>query len=240
MTAVFGLVTNWPIALAPGMGLNAFFAFTICGAMRIPWQAALAIVFLSGCCFLLLTLTGIRQKIVAAIPHELKVAISAGIGLFIAFIGLKNGGIVVADPATLVTAGPFGEPRVLLVFERQPGTLRDVYASGGIGFLHELLEIAGGDNVFADVARESVQPSQETLLERSPEVILEVRAEGLIEAPESSRERDVWAALPSIAAVRSGRVYFLSGPHLVVPGPRVGQAAEDLARVLHPPSPGDR
>jgi len=115
MTAVFGLATNWPIALAPGMGLNAFFAFTICGALQMPWQAALAIVFLSGCGFLLLTLTGIREKIVHAIPIEMKIAISAGIGLFIAFIGLKNGGIVVDSPATLVTTGKLGEPRGLLV-----------------------------------------------------------------------------------------------------------------------------
>ena len=115
MTTVFALATNWPIALAPGMGLNAFFAFTICGAMKIPWQAALAIVFLSGCGFLILTFTGIREKIVQAIPHELKIAISAGIGFFILFIGLQKGGVIVAHPATLVTAAPLAVPRVLLV-----------------------------------------------------------------------------------------------------------------------------
>jgi adenine/guanine/hypoxanthine permease len=115
MTAVFALVTNWPIALAPGMGLNAFFAYTICGAMKIPWQAALAMVFLSGCGFLVLTLTRIRERIVKAIPFELKLAISAGIGMFILFIGLKNGGIIVTSATTLVTAGKLGEPRVLLV-----------------------------------------------------------------------------------------------------------------------------
>jgi AGZA family xanthine/uracil permease-like MFS transporter len=115
MTAIFALLTNWPIALAPGMGLNAFFAFTICGAMKIPWQVALAIVFCSGAGFLLLTLTGARQRIIEAIPRELKIAISCGIGLFIAFIGLQKGGIIVAHPATLITAGRLGEPRVLLV-----------------------------------------------------------------------------------------------------------------------------
>ncbi len=115
MTAIFALITNWPIALAPGMGLNAFFAFTICGAMKIPWQAALAIVFCSGAGFLLLTLTGARQRIIEAIPRELKIAISCGIGLFIAFIGLQKGGIIVAHPATLITAGRLGEPRALLV-----------------------------------------------------------------------------------------------------------------------------
>src|SRR6185503_368202 len=92
-----------------------FFAFTICGAMKVPWQAALAMVFLSGCGFLLLTFTGIRERIVAAIPHELKIAISAGIGLFILFIGLQKGGVIVASPATLVTVGKLGEPRTLLV-----------------------------------------------------------------------------------------------------------------------------
>lgn len=115
MTAVFALVTRWPIALAPGMGLNAFFAFTVCGAMKIPWPAALAMVFCSGVGFLLLSLTGVRQRIIASIPHALKIAISCGIGLFIAFIGLQKGGVVVANPATLVTAGNLGSPRVLLV-----------------------------------------------------------------------------------------------------------------------------
>ncbi len=115
MTAAFGLITNWPIALAPGMGLNAFFAFTICGAMGIPWPAALAMVFCSGVGFLLLSLTGLRQRIIQSIPHELKIAISCGIGLFITFIGLQKGGVVVANPATLVSAGALGSPRVLLV-----------------------------------------------------------------------------------------------------------------------------
>ncbi len=115
MTAVFALLTNWPIALAPGMGLNAFFAFTICGAMGVPWPAALALVFCSGLGFLLLTATGARQRIIEAIPHELKIAISCGVGLFIAFIGLQKGGLIVANPATLVTAGKLGEARVLLV-----------------------------------------------------------------------------------------------------------------------------
>jgi xanthine/uracil/vitamin C permease (AzgA family) len=115
MTAVFALATNWPIALAPGMGLNAFFAFTICVGLQIPWQAALAMVFFSGLCFLALSLTGLRQRIIEAIPHELKIAISCGIGLFIAFIGLQKGGIIAAHPVTLVTAGKLGSPRVLLV-----------------------------------------------------------------------------------------------------------------------------
>ncbi|HEY4284638.1 MAG TPA: NCS2 family permease [Chthoniobacterales bacterium] len=115
MTTAFALLTNWPIALAPGMGLNAFFAFTICGAMKIPWPAALAMVFCSGLGFLILTATGIRGRVIDAIPHQLKIAVSCGVGLFIAFIGLQKGGIIVANPATLVTAGKLSEPRVLLV-----------------------------------------------------------------------------------------------------------------------------
>lgn len=125
-------------------------------------------------------------------------------------------------------------PRVLLVFERQPRSLREVYASGGRGFLHEMLEIAGGQNVFADVARESVQPSLETILSRAPEIVLEVRAEGLIADSAVAGEREVWSAVGSVPAVRNGRVHFLSGDYFVVPGPRLAEATEALARVLHP------
>ena len=131
-------------------------------------------------------------------------------------------------------------PRTVLILDRQPGTLREIYASGGVGFLQDLLSAAGGDNVFGDSRTESVQPSTETLLVRAPQVIIEVRAEGLIRPAAVQGERNVWTALGSIPAVRNGRIYFLSGSHLVVPGPRVVQAAEDFARVLHPdlfPSP---
>ncbi len=114
MSAVFGLVTNYPIALAPGMGMNAFFAFTLCAGMQVPWPAALALTFLSGCLFLVLTVTGLRRRIIEAIPLEIKTAISCGIGLFIAYIGLKNAGIVTADPNTLVRAGALGAPATLL------------------------------------------------------------------------------------------------------------------------------
>lgn len=114
-TTAMGLLTNYPVALAPGMGLNAFFAFTMCGAYKVPWQGALGLVFWEGVVFLLLTLTGVRQRIVEAIPGSLKVAIGCGIGLFIAFIGLKNGGIIVANPATLVGLGDLSKPGPLLV-----------------------------------------------------------------------------------------------------------------------------
>jgi iron complex transport system substrate-binding protein len=124
-------------------------------------------------------------------------------------------------------------PRTLLVIGRQPGTLREVYASGGVGFLHEMLEIAGGVNVFGDVPRESVQPSLETILARAPDVILEVRAA----APANpDAERDVWSLIASVPAVRTGRVHLLAGDYLVVPGPRLASATEALGRVLHPDS----
>jgi len=126
------------------------------------------------------------------------------------------------------------KPRTLLVFERDPTTLRGLYVSGGRGFLHEMLEIAGGENVFADVQREAVQPSHETLLARAPEVIIEVRATGMLAASGAANERNVWAALASIPAVRGGRVHLLDGDQMVVPGPRVAQGTEALARALHP------
>ncbi|HEY5752801.1 MAG TPA: NCS2 family permease [Chthoniobacterales bacterium] len=107
MTIVMALMTNYPLALAPGMGLNAFFAFSVCIGMKIPWQAALGLVFYGGLLFLILSLTGVRQKLVEAIPMDIKLAITCGIGIFIAFIGLKSAGIVVANPATLVTIGDF-------------------------------------------------------------------------------------------------------------------------------------
>src|SRR5246127_5259493 len=115
MTTVMALATNYPIALAPGMGLNAFFAFTLCGAKGIPWSAALGLVFYSGLIFMALSLSGLRQKLVAAIPLELKLAITGGIGFFIAFIGLKNGGVVVSNPATFVALGDLSKPGPLLV-----------------------------------------------------------------------------------------------------------------------------
>jgi iron complex transport system substrate-binding protein len=125
-------------------------------------------------------------------------------------------------------------PRTLLVFERDPESLRGIYVSGGVGFLHEMLNIAGGVNVFADVARESVQPSIETILARAPEVILEVRAAGLLASADVAQAKRVWGALASVPAVQHGRIQILSGDHLVVPGPRVVQGTEAFARVLHP------
>lgn len=120
-------------------------------------------------------------------------------------------------------------PRVLLVFGREPGTVRQVWASGGTGFLHDVLDVAGADNVFADVARENVQATTEMLLSRAPDVIVEIHATA--RAPETPSP---WEALSSIPAVKHGRVITLEGDVFVVPGPRLGDAAERLARALHP------
>lgn len=109
-----GLIANYPIALAPGMGLNAFFAFTVVLQYNIPWQTGLTGVLFSGIFFALLTMTGLRETIINAIPFELKMAVSAGIGLFITFVGLKGAGIVQANEATLVSLGNLHDPHVLL------------------------------------------------------------------------------------------------------------------------------
>ncbi|MDB6135885.1 MAG: guanine permease [Verrucomicrobiales bacterium] len=113
-TLLMAFMANLPLALAPGMGINAFFAYTVCLGMGVPWQDALGLVLVNGVLFLLLSVTGVRAKIVAALPHSLKAAVCAGIGLFIAFIGLKNGGLVVTHPVTLVTLGDLSSPPVAL------------------------------------------------------------------------------------------------------------------------------
>lgn len=113
-TAIMAIYAKLPFALAPGMGLNAFFAYTIVVTMGYTWQFALTAVFLEGIIFILLTITGLRQKIVDAMPLVLRRAIAPGIGLFIAFIGLKNGGIVGPSDATFVTMGNLHDPSVLL------------------------------------------------------------------------------------------------------------------------------
>ncbi len=113
-TVVMAVYAKLPFALAPGMGLNAFFAYTVVLAMGYTWQFALTAVFIEGIIFILLTLTGLRQKIVDAMPLVLRRAISPGIGFFIAFIGLKNAGIVSSNPSTFVTMGNLHDPAVLL------------------------------------------------------------------------------------------------------------------------------
>lgn len=113
-TIMMGAFARYPIALAPGMGLNAYFTYTVVKGMGVAWQTALGAVFLSGVAFLILTVTGVRQWIIASIPSELYAAVSAGIGLFIAFVGLRNAGIVKADPATIVSMGNLRDPNVAL------------------------------------------------------------------------------------------------------------------------------
>lgn len=113
-TFIMGAFAKFPMVLAPGMGLNAFFAFGVCIGMDIPWEMALAGVLASGIIFIIISITGIREMVIKAIPNHLKYAVTAGIGLFIAFIGLKNAGIVVGDEATFVALGNLTDKTVML------------------------------------------------------------------------------------------------------------------------------
>jgi iron complex transport system substrate-binding protein len=124
-------------------------------------------------------------------------------------------------------------PKTALIFGREAGTLRGIYASGGVGFMHDMLEAAGGTDVFADVKRQNLQATTEMLLARAPEVIIEAYgSEGWPNA-RAARERDVWNALPSLPAVRSHRIYVLTDDRLSIPGPRVAEGVRLLASVLH-------
>ena len=115
-TLVMAFAANLPFALAPGMGLNAFFAFTVVLQMKHSWQFALTAVLIEGLIFILLTAFNVREKIIKAIPKNVGSAIAAGIGLFIAFIGMKSAGIIVSDKATFVTLGDVTSPTVILAF----------------------------------------------------------------------------------------------------------------------------
>jgi AGZA family xanthine/uracil permease-like MFS transporter len=115
MTLVMGAWARIPFAVAPGMGINAFFAYSIVIGQHVPWPTALGIVFWAGVVFLVLSLTPVREAIALAIPPSLRSAAAVGIGLFLTFIGLKNAGLVVADPATLVRLGPIGTPQLIAV-----------------------------------------------------------------------------------------------------------------------------
>lgn len=125
-------------------------------------------------------------------------------------------------------------PKTLLVFGREAGALRRIDASGGYGFLHDVLEIAGGMDVLGDLKRQSVQLSTETILARAPEVIIELHYGSSPRTDRLDAERLVWNALPSVPAVRNNRVYLVVGDEFVVPGPRIVLAAERFARLLHP------
>ena len=136
------------------------------------------------------------------------------------------------DRVRMRVAG-LSRPRTMLVIGRQPGTLQGIYVAGGSGFLNEMLEIAGGQNVFEDLKRESVQPSSETLLRRAPEAVIELRApQPAGDYP--AGDLDVWKTLASIPAVRDRQVHLLVGDFVVVAGPRLAEGAEAIARTLHP------
>ncbi len=111
-TLVMGLYANYPLALAPGMSLNAYFTYSVCFNMHVPWRTALAVVFISGVVFLLLTVSKVREQIVNGIPECLKHSTATGIGMFIAFVGMRNAKLVVANPATFVGLGSFSDPEV--------------------------------------------------------------------------------------------------------------------------------
>jgi iron complex transport system substrate-binding protein len=125
-------------------------------------------------------------------------------------------------------------PRAMLVFERDTSSLQNIYASGGYGFIADLLDIAGGDNVFGDVKQQAVQASTEMILARRPDVIIEFRYGDSAKNLDPVRDAQAWSSLGSVPAVRTKRVYVLVGDEFVVPGPRIAAAAERLARVLHP------
>jgi iron complex transport system substrate-binding protein len=135
----------------------------------------------------------------------------------------------IADIRKRVSGRP--RPRTLLVFGRDTETLRGIYASGAIGFLHDMLDAAGGTNVFADVKRQSIQTTSELAVARAPEVIIEI---GIDTASTSDRNLRAWDSLPSIPAVRNKRIYQLRGDGMMNPGPRISASVRRMAEVLHP------
>src|SRR6185312_6220259 len=154
-TLIMALYANYPLALAPGMGLNAYFAFSVVKGLHYPWEVALGAVFLSGCLFLILSVTPVRAWLIGAIPMSQKIAISAGIGLFLGVIALEDAGVVVADPATLIALGNVKAPAALLAAagfvamvaldkRRVPGAiLIAVLATAAAGILFGVSPFAG-------------------------------------------------------------------------------------------------
>ncbi len=181
----------------------------------------------------------------AAIPYfEYRHAGLAGVTATLRALGQRVGQVKQAETGAANIDRRFADlrarsaalkkPRTLLVFSRERGSLRNVYASGGRGFLHDMLEAAGGINVFSDVQAESVQASSELILARSPDVILELRATDIPAEHERAAEMSSWSTLASVPAVRNQRLYFLPGRAFVVPGPNVADGAEAMMRLLHP------
>ena len=125
-------------------------------------------------------------------------------------------------------------PSTAVIIGREPGGLRGIYASAGIGFLHDMLEAAGGDDVFADVARQNLQVSVEVLLARAPQVIIEVHPPEGWTPERLTRERNLWQAFPGLPAIRNDRVYLIADDAVLVPGPRVVEGIRRMAEVLHP------
>ena len=125
-------------------------------------------------------------------------------------------------------------PRTLLVFGREPGALRAIDASGGVGFLADIVSLAGGENVLAGEKREAVRISTEAILAAAPEIVIDLHYGRTLSAEQIDRERAAWHTLPALPAVRDGRVALLVGDEFVVPGPRLADAAESIADVLHP------
>jgi iron complex transport system substrate-binding protein len=123
-------------------------------------------------------------------------------------------------------------PRTALIFGRELGTLRGIFASGGMGFMHDMLEVAGGTNVFADVKRQSLQATTEVLLARAPDVILETYSREGWTPARVEQERRVWQLMPTLPAVRANRIYILTDEALLIPGPRVTEAVRMIAKVL--------
>lgn len=135
----------------------------------------------------------------------------------------------IADVRKRVAGRP--RPRTLLVFGRDAETLRGIYASGAIGFLHDMLDVAGGTNVFDDVKRQSIQATSELAVARAPDVIIEI---GIDTASTTGRNLRAWESLPSIPAVRHKRIYQLRGDGMMNPGPRISVSVRRIAEVLHP------
>jgi len=160
---LMGILAKYPIALAPGMGLNAYFSYAVVQGLGVPWQVALGTVFLSGVVFFLLTAGGIREMILYSIPRELYAAVAVGIGLFIAFIGLVNAGIVVANPATKVAMGDLREPMTLLalfgllltaalmVRKVKAAMLLGILVTVGVGALFGLVSLKPASFSFSEI-----------------------------------------------------------------------------------------
>ena len=179
-TLLMGLWANYPFALAPGMGLNAYFTFGVVGAMGVDWQVALAAVFVAGLLFLLLAVTGVRTALLRAIPTSLKMAVMSGIGLFLAIIGMESAGLVVDDPATLVTLGDLSAPGTLLSI----GGLLVMAALLTVRFRGAILVGILGVTLVAWLTGLTAPPEQYLTLPHLPrETLLALDFQGLLSGP---------------------------------------------------------